>query len=132
MQTKEITQTKTILLVEDEAEIRLIYAEILVDAGYKVIQAANGTIAKEKIQNEPWDALLLDVILPDMDGMEILRELSQENPAAIQKGPIIILTNLKSDNVTKDAYELGAAGFIVKSEVTPDQIIQEVARVLKS
>ncbi|MBN1162689.1 response regulator [Patescibacteria group bacterium] len=120
---------RAILLVEDEKDIRLLYAEILTDAGYIVIQAVNGNEGKEKIQNENWDVLLLDVILPEKDGMAILKDLRDSE--CLQKGPIILLTNLKSDHVPDEAYKLGATGYIVKSDITPDKILNEVKRVLK-
>jgi DNA-binding response OmpR family regulator len=115
---------KTILIVEDEHDIRLLYAEILRDAGYDVLQASDGSIGLDMIRNEAWDLLLLDVILPIKDGIRILKDI--KGTADIDKGPIIILTNLNSEHIIDEAFKLGAAGYFIKSEITPDKIINEV------
>lgn len=120
---------KTVLLVEDEADIRLLYAEILMDAGYEVVQAKNGEEARDGVQNVDWDILLLDIILPQEDGLQLLRDF--KDTSYTKKGPVIVLTNLKSNHVMNDADELGVYGYIVKSDITPDEILTQVSRALK-
>ncbi|MBN1162688.1 response regulator [Patescibacteria group bacterium] len=115
---------KTILIVEDEHDIRLLYAEILMDAGYEVLQASDGNIGLEMIQNEVWDLLLLDVILPVKDGIRILKEIKDTKD--IKKGPVIVLTNLNSEHIIDEAFKLGASGYLIKSEITPDKILDEI------
>ena len=78
---------KKILIVEDEHDIRLLYTEILVDAGYEVIQASDGSLGLDMIRNEAWDLLLLDVILPVKDGVRILKDI--RGTPDMNKGPII-------------------------------------------
>ena len=117
-----------ILIVEDEHDIREIYAEVLSTAGYKVSQAADGEKGIQKIRDEHWDILLLDIMLPGKDGLKILKEM-KENPQ-IKKGPVIALTNLNSENIIQEAFGSGADGYLIKSEITPDKIVDEVTRVL--
>lgn len=117
-----------ILIVEDEHDIREIYAEVLSTAGYKVSQAADGEKGIQKIRDEHWDILLLDIMLPGKDGLKILKEM-KENPQ-LKKGPVIALTNLNSENIIQEAFGSGADGYLIKSEITPDKIVDEVTRVL--
>jgi two-component system response regulator ResD len=120
---------KRILVVEDENELRILYVEVLTDAGYIVDQAPTGDIAIEKIRNTNWDLLLLDIMLPGKDGLRILKDLS-ENPS-LKKGPVIMLTNLNSDHIIGESFNSGADGYLIKSEITPDKIISEIASFLK-
>ena len=119
-----------ILIVEDEHDIREIYAEVLAAAGYKVSQAADGAVGMQKIRDEHWDLLLLDIMLPGKDGLKIFKEI-KENPQ-LKKGPVIALTNLNSENIIQEAFGQGADGYLIKSEITPDKIVDEVGRVLMS
>lgn len=120
---------KTILLVEDEEDIRTLYAEVLRDAGYTVLEAKDGNIAMDKVFNEAWDMLLLDIMLPGHDGLQILKKLKEA--ANLKDKPVILLTNLGNDSIITQSFNLGADGYLIKSEITPDKIIQEVETYLK-
>lgn len=117
-----------ILIIEDEHDIREIYAEVLQTSGYKVEQASDGESGMQKIKNTHWDLLLLDIMLPGKDGLKILKEM-KENPE-LKKGPVIALTNLNSENIIQETFGSGADGYLIKSEITPDKIVEEVGRVL--
>ncbi len=119
---------KNILIVEDEDDIRSVYSEILKDAGYSVLEAADGVNGLAMAQKELWDILLLDIMLPGEDGMQLLKEI-KKNPALQQK-PVILLTNLENDTIITQCFELGASGYLIKSEITPDKIVAEVAGYL--
>ena len=120
--------SKKVLIVEDEQDIRVLYAEVLQSAGYTVDQAPNGEVGDDKLTNTDWNILLLDIMLPGKDGLKILREI-QENQS-LKKGPIICLTNLNSEHVIQEAFKLGADGYLIKSEVTPDKVVEEVNKFL--
>lgn len=120
---------KKVLLIEDETDIRSLYAEYLRDNGYEVIEAKDGIIGLEKALNEAWDVLLLDIMLPGQDGIELLRKI-KVNPQLKDK-PVIALTNLNIESVIDQVFDQGADGFLVKSEVTPDKIVAEVETVLQ-
>jgi DNA-binding response OmpR family regulator len=117
-----------ILIVEDENDIRSIYVEVLKTAGYTMDEAGDGETGMNKIKNTQWDLLLLDIMLPGRDGLKILKDL-KENPE-LKKGPVIALTNLNSENIIQEAFSSGADGYLIKSEVTPDKIVEEVGKVL--
>lgn len=118
-----------ILVVEDDPLLRDLYYELLKDEGYEVTAAADGEVGFDEIKKGGYDLVLLDVMLPKMDGLQILRETSQANPP-FKIGPIVLLTNLGQDNIVKEAFEHGAAGYLIKSSFTPDQVLHEVRTFL--
>ena len=127
MDEKKILKNN-ILIVEDEHDIREIYAEVLNMAGYKVEQAADGEKGIQKIRDDSWDILLLDIMLPGKDGIKILKEI-KDNPE-LKKGIVIALTNLNSENIIQEVFGSGADGYLIKSEITPDKVVEEVNRIL--
>lgn len=120
--------TKTILIVEDEPDLRNLYKEILLEAGYNVEEASDGIIGWNKIKNLDWHVLLLDIMLPGKDGIKILKDLS--DTPDYKKGSVIALTNLNSDSIIKEVFSCGGDGYLIKSEITPDKILTEVAGFL--
>ena len=118
-----------VLIVEDEADLRLLYAEVLTEAGYNVEQAPDGELAMQKIMSMPWDILLLDIMLPGKDGLAILKEIAKV-PGA-KRGPVLMLTNLNSEHIIDEAFKIGADGYVIKSEVTPDKVVAEVNNALE-
>ena len=117
-----------ILIVEDEHDIREIYAEVLSMAGYVVDQVADGEKGMQKIRDDNWDILLLDIMLPGKDGIKILKEI-KDHPE-LKKGIVIALTNLNSENIIQEVFGSGADGYLIKSEITPDKVVEEVGRIL--
>lgn len=121
---------KKILIVEDDQFLREFYQELLQGEGFLVDVAPDGEIALKKIQEEPYSLILLDIMLPKKDGLQILRDLKIK-PAANKNVIIVALTNLGQDAVIKQAFELGAAGFLIKSSLNPDQVLTEVKNYLQ-
>jgi len=118
-----------VLIVEDENDLRAIYAEVLSNAGYSVDQAPDGESGMKKIKDTAWDILLLDIMLPGKDGLKMLREM-KDSPG-LKKGPIVVMTNLNSEHIIQESFNLGADGYLIKSEITPDKVIDEVKEFLK-
>jgi len=119
------TNTKTtILLIEDEAALLNLYKQVLSDAGFNVIAVAEGEIGFDTILDSNWDLLLLDIMLPKKDGLEILKELKDYDDW--KKGKVIMMTNLNSEDIINNAFSLGADGYLIKSEVQPDKLLEEV------
>lgn len=119
---------QTILLAEDEDFIRDLYVRQFAQAGFAIDGFANGKEALEAINKKPYDIILLDIMLPDMNGLEILKQVKQNPNTA--NATVIMLTNLGQDAIIKQGFELGAEGYLVKAAYTPDQIVQEVKNVL--
>ena len=113
-----------ILIVEDDTFLRELYQELLTEEGYSVETAADGEDGEKKIKAGGLDLVLLDIMLPKKDGLGILKALSDDEKKKI--GQIVMLTNLGQDAVIKQCFEAGAAGYLIKSAFTPDQILHEV------
>lgn len=121
---------KKILIVEDDQFLREFYQELLQTEGYFADEAADGEIGLSKIQSSEYDLVLLDIMLPKKDGVQILRDLKVKG-AKSPHAPIVVLTNLGQDKVIKDCFELGAAGYLIKSALSPDQVLTEVKSYLQ-
>lgn len=122
-------QKKIILLIEDESDIRKIYAEVLTEAGYTVKEAADGTQGIQMARNEPWDLMLLDIMLPGEDGIHVLKDLKQVE--ALVEKPVLLLTNLENETIIAECFDMGADGYVIKSEITPDYIVAEVKKYIQ-
>ncbi len=118
---------KKLLIVEDEQDIRELYSEILREEGYEVTEAWDGQVGLKEALSGKFDLILLDIMLPKVDGLHILKEIKKK--PELSKTPVILLTNLGADAVIKEAFTLGAEAYIIKSEYTPDQVINEVNKV---
>lgn len=118
-----------ILIVEDEPELRQLYTELLKDEGYTIEEAVNGEDGFNLIKKGGYNLVLLDIMLPKMDGLTILRKL-EENPPEKPNGAIVILSNLGQDSIIAEGVALGARGYMIKSDYTPGQILDEVHNYL--
>ncbi|HCB22267.1 hypothetical protein A3H81_04625 [Candidatus Daviesbacteria bacterium RIFCSPLOWO2_02_FULL_38_18] len=122
-------QNKKILIVEDDQFLREFYQELLIAEGYFVDMAPDGEVALKKIWEKEFDLILLDIMLPKKDGVQILRELKTRPPKSPQV-PIVVLTNLGQDTIIKECFDLGAEGYLIKSALNPDQVLTEVKSYL--
>ena len=119
---------KKVLLIEDEVEIRAVYSEVLRDEGFTVVEAGDGDEGLKLVLNQDWDALLLDIMLPGEDGLHILKS-AKEN-VRLKFKPVILLTNLGNESIINEAFKLGADGYLIKAQITPDKIVEEVKTYL--
>lgn len=115
---------KKILLVEDENFIADMYSKQLIQAGFDVKVAFDGKSGLSGLETDSFDLLLLDIMLPDINGLEVLRQWRVKNPESGML--VLILTNLGQDAVIKEAFGLGANGYLIKSSLTPADIVIEV------
>lgn len=114
-----------ILVVEDDEFLRELYDELLKGEGYDVSLAPDGELGLQQITAGGFDLVLLDIMLPKMDGLEILRHV-KATPPKQKNGPVVLLTNLGQDSIIKEGFSLGAAGYLIKSAMNPDQVLSEV------
>lgn len=121
---------KKILIVEDEKPMRDLLAQILQEAGHEVDTAEDGEIGYTKMQEGGYDLVLLDIMLPKMDGLKIMQIL-EKTPPRQPITNIVILSNLGQVQAVADAVALGARGYMIKTDYTPDQIATEVNRYLE-
>jgi CheY-like chemotaxis protein len=112
-----------ILLAEDDLYIRDIYNVVLQKAGFSVEQAENGQQALEKTLSFNPDVLLLDIMMPDIDGLEVLRRLRTDEKYKTTKPKIIIVTNLAQEDTAEQAKKYGAEGYVVKADIEPHDLV---------
>lgn len=122
---------KRILLVEDDQYTRELYEEVIKGEGYLLDTATNGQEGLEKIKAGGYNLILLDIMMPKMSGIEILRAVKNDPPKN-PNGPIVILTNLTNDPILNSAYGLNAKDFVVKSDITPGDLIEKIKKYLET
>ena len=110
-----------ILIAEDEQELRDLYSEVLRNAGFEVDTAEDGQVALTKIKAGGIDVVLLDVMMPLLDGLGVLTEL--KNAQIPNLPPIIMWSNLSHEPAVAQAMQMGAKEYLVKANITPDQLI---------
>lgn len=120
---------KRILLVEDDLLIRELYGRVLRNAGYEVVEAVDGNSGYEAIKKDAYDLILLDIMLPGIDGLQILEKVTAERNGNLP--PIVILTNLDQDLTIAKGMAFGIRGYLVKSQCGPEELRQEVENYLK-
>jgi len=117
-----------VLLVEDDKMILDMYTLKFSQEGYEVVQAENGKDGLDSAKKESPDIILLDIILPQMDGFTVLKEIKKVD--ALKDIPVILLTNLGQDGDVKKGLELGANDYLIKANYTPSQVVDKVKSVL--
>lgn len=101
---------KKILIVDDSAFTRKIHKQIVVGEGYEVVEAASGNEAIEVYQVERPDATIMDLLMPDLDGMDVMKRMLEMDPDA----KIVICSTDRQKFRRQDADEIGAKGFLTK------------------
>ncbi len=117
---------KKILVVEDEATLQKALTDVLTQEGYDVLSALDGMLGLELALKEKPDLILLDIILPKIDGFEVLKKLKEEGSQI----PIIILTNLSDISDIQKALDLGATTYLVKADFHLDDVLKKVKETL--
>ncbi len=120
---------KRVMVVDDDLYIRELYEEILKDEGYTVESASNGEEALNKLKLGGYDLVLLDIMMPKLDGLGVMDALTK-SPPPVKNGPIILLTNLDHDPLIKDAMSKDASAFIIKANITPADLLGQVKKYL--
>lgn len=114
-----------ILVVDDAAFMRIRAAKVLTEAGHAVLEAENGQVAVETYTREQPDCVLMDITMPEMDGLQALDEIRRRDPAA----RIAMLTAMGQQPIVLDAIKRGARDFVVKP-FQPDRVLAAVDRLL--
>jgi DNA-binding response OmpR family regulator len=117
------------LIVEDELMLANMYSSKLMKEGFKVDIAHNGREGIAKMRTEQPSLVLMDLLMPDTDGMQALREAKADDKT--KDIPVVILTNMADTNYAKEAVEGGAVDYIVKTETTPAEVVAKVKKILQ-
>lgn len=122
-------EKKKILIVEDDSFVMDIYQTKLGQSGYEVTGADNGLEALKAIEKDTFDLMLLDIIMPYMDGLEVLKKVKSDEKN--KDLPIILLTNLSQKEEVDKGLELGASDYLIKSHFTPSEVLEKIKGYLE-
>lgn len=118
-----------ILLVEDDPFLVDIYTTKFKEAGFAIEVALDGGQALAKLKETRPVLLLLDIVLPHLDGWEILKKIRED--AALKELQVVILSNLGQKQEIDKAMQLGATKYLIKAHYTPSEVVREVKALLK-
>lgn len=124
------TGVKTVLIVDDDKNIRDILAEKLTTAGFNTIEAENGQVGLDKFHEQKVDVILLDINMPVMDGHEFLKNLrmSQEG----KKIPVLVLSNLAGHEDIVEAFDAHITDYLLKPNISLVSVVDKIQKILNN
>jgi DNA-binding response OmpR family regulator len=123
-------ETKKVLSIEDDAFLSSLVSGKLIESGFSVITAGTGADGISKAKSEQPQLILLDIMLPDMGGFEILEKLKGDTTTA--HIPVIILSNLGGRDEIERGVKLGASSYLIKSNILPHEVAEMVESQISS
>src|SRR5665647_630960 len=129
MENSESGKKLKIMVVEDDSFVMDIYQTKLSQEGYEVLQAENGTEAFKKLETEIPDLILLDIIMPYVDGLQVLKKIKAEEK--LKNIPVVLLTNLSQKENINEGLGLGADDYLIKSHFTPSEVLDKIKKYIK-
>ncbi|MFH1894524.1 MAG: response regulator [Patescibacteria group bacterium] len=120
---------KNILVIEDDKFLRELMTQKLIKEGFEISEAVDGEEGLKKIKEEKPGLVLLDLILPGIDGFEVLSRMKQDQE--IGQTPVIILSNLGQREDVERGLKLGATDYLIKAHFTPGEIIEKIKNIIK-
>lgn len=124
----EQAKNRTILIVEDELPFRQIYRDAMEMHGYKVIEAGDGQEALETIEKQKPDLVLLDLVLPKVNGFDVLTHL--KNHDELKNIPVVVYSIMNDKPSIDRAMNLGANDFTIKGETPAVEVLNKVRALL--
>lgn len=118
-----------VLLVEDDSFLANIYKTKFEMEGFKVTVAGNGELGLKEAKKKIPDVILLDILLPKMDGFTVLEHLKEDSE--LKNVPVILLTNLGQKDDVDKGLKLGAADYLIKAHFKPSETVEKVKKVLE-
>ncbi|HTK39624.1 MAG TPA: response regulator [Patescibacteria group bacterium] len=122
---------KSILVIEDDRFIGEMYVRSLQRAGYDVDWMVDGSDGAVAARNKPYDLIMLDIMLPEKRGSEILAELRGDNKDLIPHTRVIVLTNFEQDDESRLAMEHNVDAYLIKAEITPRKLLETIQELDK-
>lgn len=123
------TKQKSVLCIEDEHFISELYNRALTKAGYKVDVIVDGKAGLKAAQTDQYDIILLDLMVPTMTGIDVLRTLRDRSKTPQLHAKIIITTNLEQREEVRADIETQADGYLVKAELTPHELVEFLGQI---
>ena len=122
METQNTSSAKHVLVVEDEKPLNKALQVALKHAGFEPTPAFDGEEALNKLSQQKFDVVLLDLLLPKLTGFDVMSKMSERRDFT----PVIVITNLGQEESRKEATDLGARRYLVKSETSIADIVKQV------
>lgn len=126
----EQTTNKSILFIEDDPFMVDMYTHVLKKHSYDVEVAYDGKEGLEKGKSGNYDLILLDIMMPEMLGIEVLEELRGKDGQGLPDTKIVILTNLAQSDESRRAMESRADGYLIKADITPNKLVDLIGQIL--
>lgn len=127
--TKKQASIKQILMIEDDPFLVDIYTTKLKDAGFSVEVAAKGESGLRRLREKQFDLLVLDIVLPHIDGWGILKEIEKDE--SLKDLTIVIFSNLGQKEEVEKGLKLGAVKYFIKAHYTPSEMVEEIKKILR-
>lgn len=123
-----MTDKKKIMIVEDDVFIRDIYQVKFSQEGFEVITAEDGIKALEMLKEVTPDIIMLDIIMPYMNGVEVLKKIKSDEK--FKNIPVVMLTNISEKEKVDEGMDLGIVDYIIKSHFTPSEVLAKINSLL--
>ena len=120
---------KTILVIEDDRFIGEMYVRSLRKEGYEVDWVVTGTEGYSSATAKSYDLILLDIMLPEAQGTDVLSELRNDTEDKIPNSKVIVLTNFEQDDQSRLAMQAKADGYLIKAEITPRNLLEIIKQL---
>lgn len=120
-----------VVIVEDDKNLLDLYAYQFKNAGFDVVKAEDGRQGLSTIMSEKPDLVILDIMLPKLDGLSMLKEL-RLSPGSVGRTPVIVLTALSDKAFADEAMRLGANEYFIKTEFMPNKMMDKIKKHLKN
>ena|SRR3990172_1334123 len=119
-----------ILIIEDDPYVRKLYERVFSFQKHEVSMAADGLEGLEMVKKVKPTLILLDIMMPKMSGLEVLKKLKSDNETA--SITVLMLTNFGEEKIVKEAIAKGAKGVLIKSDYPPDKLVNKIDEYLKN
>jgi DNA-binding response OmpR family regulator len=120
---------KSILLVEDDPFVVDIYVTKFKEAGFEIDVAENGDEALRKLKEKKPDLLILDIVLPNIDGWELLKQIRTD--LGLEDLKVVVLSNLSQKSEVEKGTEFGVLRYFIKAHYTPSEVVEEIKKILE-
>lgn len=117
-----------VLLIDDDEALTTIFTSVLAKEGFQVVVSNTGQEGMDKVKTDLPDLILLDQVLPDYSGNDILKQLKADDKT--KNIPVIILSNFSQEELVKEAINAGAVDYVFKYQVEPKDVIQKIKNAL--
>jgi len=123
-------KTASVLIIEDDSYISDMYKIKLESEDFEVATAKDGIVGIKMLEKQKPDIVLLDVVMPKIDGFSILKTIKRNSE--LKKIPIVLLTNLSQKENVEKGFELGADSYIIKAHFTPSEVVEKIKEILEN